>query len=86
MVYFNEWVMPPFNKNPLQISEQGVRQTFRSYRQQQHMTNSEWGEKSLLVSANISMLVFMQLSREQKPSVHNPSSDQYSCNYLFRRV
>jgi hypothetical protein len=58
------WIMPSFYKNPLQISEQGVRQTFRSYRQQPHMANSERKKKSLLVSAYISMLAFMQLSRE----------------------
>jgi hypothetical protein len=63
MVYFNEWVMPLFNKNPLQISGLGVWQTFRSYRQQ-HMIKCARKKKSLLVSANISMLVFKQLSRE----------------------
>lgn len=45
MVYFNEWVMPSFNKNPLQISEQGVRQKFHSYCQKQHMINSERKKK-----------------------------------------
>ena len=37
--------MPSFNKNPLQISEQGVRQKFHSYCQKQHMINSERKKK-----------------------------------------